>query len=442
MTGALIIFGLTYALIASEKVDKSAAAIWGAAAVILFRLVPYDHALKSIDLNVIFLIVGMMLVTNVLWRTGLFEWIAIVIAKQAKGSGVLILTEFVIVTAVVSSLLDNVTTVILIAPITILVTQILEIPTVPFLILEAVFSNIGGTATLVGDPPNILIGSASHLTFNDFIVNLTPLVLILLVCGAAFMLLVFPKMMRATDAAKERIMKANPRLAITDRRILIRSLCVFTFILLGFFLGHPLGIEPGIVALCGAFVMVVVCKCEVSAVLEKVEWATILFFVGLFILIGSLEYNHVFERVGKAVLSVTGDNVLLTALSILWFSAIASAIVDNIPLVLAMIPLIQSIVPVLGEQTGLNTSPELLRASIEDPLYWALALGACLGGNGTLIGASANVVVAQIAKKNNYKLTFMGFTRYGFPIMVASLVVSTLYIYVRYFLLPGWTEGI
>lgn len=439
MVLTIIIFAITYVFIASEKIDKCAAAVLGSAAVIILNLAPYtkhiDHEtgheveglLNKVDLNVIYLLTGMMVIVNILSQTGLFEWIAITLAQKAKGRGMVILVNFLIATAVLSALLDNVTTIILIAPITILVTEILEVPTVPVLILEAVFSNIGGTSTLVGDPPNIVIGSKAGLSFMDFIVNLAPPIFIIMVIGILLVVPFFRKQMKVPDNIRERVMRAHPEKAIIAPGKLKRALPIFILVILGFFVGHLFHIEPGIIALGGALLMAVVCRMDVHHVLEQVEWGTIFFFIGLFMLIGALEHNGVFESLGRVVISLTDGNLLLTAMAVLWFCAIFSAIVDNIPLVIAMMPLLQTIIPEYVASTGMSYE------QVSQPLYWALALGACLGGNGSLIGASANVVVSQIAHKNKYKLSFMDFTKFGFPLMIMSLLVSTVYIYLRYF---------
>ncbi len=439
MVLTILIFAVTYVFIATEKIDKCAAAILGSSVVIILGLAPYTMhldpetghevpgLLNMIDLNVIFLLTGMMVIVNILSKTGLFEWIAIVLAQKAKGRGMVILINFLVATAFLSAMLDNVTTIILIAPITILVTQILEVPTVPVLILEAVFSNLGGTATLVGDPPNIVIGSKAGLSFMDFITNLTPPVLIILAIALVIIIPLFKKRMHVPELIRERVMKAHPEKAIIDPKVLRRALPVFCLVIIGFFVGHMFHVEPGIIALGGALLMAVVCGIDVHQVLEHVEWGTIFFFIGLFMLIGALEHNGVFELLGATVIELTHGNLLLTTMAVLWFCAIFSAIVDNIPLVIAMMPLLQIIIPDYVASTGLS------QEQVSHPLYWALALGACLGGNGSLIGASANVVVSQIAHKNRYKLSFMDFTKYGLPMMLLSLVISTVYLYLRYF---------
>ena len=430
---SLGIFLFVYALIAFDIVDKTAAALLGAGAVILLHLVPYHEAVKSVDLNVIFLLIGMMSVMSILAETGFLEWLAIAIAQRAKGNAKVIVVQFLLVTAFLSAVLDNVTTVILIAPITILITQLLEIRTVPILVMLAIFSNIGGTATLIGDPPNIIIGSATTLSFNDFLFNLGPVVVVMTLVCLALVRFRMGATLDTKEEARRRVMMAQPELAILDPVLLKKCGGVLALILLGFFTSRLTGFEPGIVALAGSVVMMIVCKVDIHTALHKVEWATILFFIGLFMLISALEHNKLFEKSGEMLIHATQGNLLLTVMVILWASAIASAIVDNIPLVIAMIPLIKTMVPVFTAQMGLTDDPALAHTAIEAPLYWALALGACLGGNGTLIGASANVVIAQIGMRNNANITFMEFTKAGFPIMMITVLISSVYMYFRYF---------
>ncbi len=431
MLGSIILFAITYVLIASEKLDKTAAALLGASAAIFLGLVPHEEALAAVDLNVVFLLMGMMVVVNILAGTGLFEWVAVTIARRARGDGMRILLLFLLTTAVLSAALDNVTTVILIAPITILICEILELNVVPFLILEAIASNIGGTATLIGDPPNVLIASATGLSFNDFILHLSPAVVLIMAIGLPVAALLFRGSTRVRPECQDRLLAARPDKAILEPERLKRALVVFGLMLLAFFASHSLHIEPGIIAISGALIMAIVCGVDLHHALEKVEWNSIFFFIGLFMLIGALEHNHVFESLGVLILEVTSGNLAATALTVLWFSAIASAIVDIIPLVIAMIPLIKSIVPVFAQQLGLSDA-EAIRLQIEEPLYWSLALGACLGGNGSLVGASANVVIAQIARRNRYDFTFWGFTRLGLPTMLGSTAIASVYVYLRY----------
>jgi Na+/H+ antiporter NhaD/arsenite permease-like protein len=432
MTVLLIIFAVTYVLIATDKIDKTIAALLGGGLAIGTGYISYEDALRAVDLNVIFLLVGMMIVINIIGRTGAFEWMAIRLAQAARGNGLVILVLFLVATAVISAFLDNVTTVLLMAPVTFLIAQILEIPVVPFLILEAVFSNIGGTATLVGDPPNVLIGSATGFSFNTFLWHLSPVVAIIGTISLGVVVLVYGPQFRVNPTLKGRVLRARPKLAILDHRLLRWSTFMFALILLGFFLGRPLGIEPGLVALCGGAAMALVGRVSIAHVLERVEWNTILFFVGLFMLVGALEHNGLFELLGRQMLSVTGGDLLLTCLLILVVSALASAIVDNIPLVIALIPLLQSIAPDFAQAMNI-TDPALIQSAVMYPLFWSLALGACLGGNGTLVGASANVVIAQVAARNRHPISFAQFTRIGLPIMLLHVAIGSVYVWWRYF---------
>ncbi|HJH03483.1 MAG TPA: ArsB/NhaD family transporter [Victivallis vadensis] len=432
MWTGITIFILAYIAIASEKVDKTIAAMIGAGLMVAFHVADFTEMLGKVDLNVLGLLIGMMIIVNVMATTGVFEYLAVLIARQTRGNGVLVTVEFLLATAIISAFMDNVTTIILMAPITILITQLLGLPTVPVLILEALFSNIGGTATLVGDPPNILIGASCNLSFNDFIINLAPVVLLIMaVCLGAVVLLMRKKLQSNPDSVVQ-VQLTQPRRAILDPARLKRSLIVFALVLLGFFTSRLIHLEPGLIAICGAFVMVPVCRLELAHMLEKVEWNTILFFCGLFMMVGALEIDGVFTLLGEHMVSLTRGNFALTMMIILWGSAILSAIIDNIPLVISMIPLINSIVPVFARQMGIEADTEAIRQQISEPLFWSLALGACLGGNGTLIGASANVVISQIAHKNNYKLSFKDFTCYGAPIMVLSVFISMVYLFLRY----------
>jgi Na+/H+ antiporter NhaD/arsenite permease-like protein len=429
MYGALIIFGICYAFIAFEKIDRTVAAILGATAVVFLGIIPGDVALERVDLNVFFLLVGMMTIVEVLSQTGLFEWVAVIIAQKARGNGMLILIGLITATALLSAFLDNVTTVVLIVPITILITQILELPTAPFLILEAVFSNIGGSATLIGDPPNILIGSRANLTFLEFLANLTPVIALLMVLLLIILFVIFRKMMRVKPEARDRMMIARPELAITDPVRLKRGLPVFFLTIVGFCVCHTINVEPGLVALAGAMLTVLVTRTSLRKVFERLEWDTLFFLFGLFILVGALEHQGLFEIMGNALFNVTEGRMMLGMLSVLWLSGLLSAVLGAVPVAVAMIPLVHTMIDAYFAGSGL--APEL-QHQIGEPLWWALALGSCLGGIGTILGSAANVVVVQIAKKNRYHISFMHFARYGLPIVLLSLLFCSLYLYLRY----------
>lgn len=433
MVGPLLIFGFTYLVIISEKVDRTAAAVIGAAAMILFRFMPHEAAFACVDLDVVFLLTGMMIVVGILSETGLFEWVAIFIAQRARGNAVAILVGLLAATAVLSAFLDNVTTVVLVAPITILVTQILEVPSVPYLVLLALFSNIGGTATLIGDPPNILIGAKSGLTFNQFLAHLSPAVIVV---GAAVLAPIawFARKPLATPPeARVRIMQAHPELAIVQPGRLRRGLVVFGFIIAGFIMGHVIHVPPGVVALTGGFVMMIVCGVGIHAAMEKVEWDTIFFLIGLFMLVGTLEHTGLFDSTGGAISRAIGHNLFLLCLAVMWVAGLLSALFGNIPIVMAFIPLVNTMISLYFEpRGGMESFPHETVRLVADPLWWSLALGACLGGNGTLFGAAANIVVSQIAKKNGAPFSFTTFLRYSVPVTLASMVISSAYVYLRY----------
>jgi len=426
-----------FGLIMTEVMHRTMASMIGAALCLIVlanqnRPPSLSQVVGWMDHGTLGLLWGMMLIVGITMRTGVFEWTGVMACKLSKGDKTKLLLLLCAVTGVLSAFLDNVTTVILVAPITILVGQILGLPVMLFLVLQAIASNIGGTATLIGDPPNVLIGSQAGLTFMDFIRNLAPVVIIIMVIVFPAITFLFRRQLQVSPEARSSIMRAKPELAILDHTLLRRSLIVSACILLGFFLHHALDIEPGLIALGGAVVMCLVCGKDMHHALEKVEWGSIFFFVGLFMMVGALEYNGIFERIGLFILGVTNNDFLLTLMAVLWFAAIMSAIVDNIPLVIAMIPLMKTIIPVFALQQGIDMASPEAHTLVAMPLYWALALGACLGGNGTLIGASANVVVVQIARRNRYPISFAMFTAYGFPIMIVTLIISTVYIYFRY----------
>lgn len=424
MIASIVIFVLVYILLATERVEKSVAAVLGAAAVLILGLIPFHAVAAAVDLNVIFLLIGMMTCVAILSETGFFEWVAISVAKLMNGRPVPILIMLLIVTMIFSALLDNVTTIILLAPVTILITQLLELPTIPFLILEALASNIGGTATLIGDPPNIIIGSRAELSFNDFIIHLTPGVVLIAIIFIFTAFLVMKKYLHVSDAIRTRVIEACPERAIRDVKKMKRSLIVFGFIFLGFFTHHHLGVPPGVIALAGMGLMLMVCYTKSEAMLRHVEWDAIMFFIGLFIIIGALEHTGAIDLLANGLLSLCGDNMLLTTMVVLWGSALLSAVLDNIPFVIVMMPMIQKLLVDTGAApTG------------DNPLFWALAMGACLGGNGTIIGASANVVVSKIGERNGYHISFMHFMRWGFPFMIQSVFIAMIYLWLRYFVL-------
>jgi Na+/H+ antiporter NhaD/arsenite permease-like protein len=430
---SIAIFITAYCFIASEKVNKTIVSVLGASGMLLLGLVSFSEAVAAIDLNVIFLLVGMMTSVYILSRTGFFEWVAVGVAKRAKGDPWLIMLFLLTVTALLSAFLDNVTTIIMLVPVTILIMQLLDISPVPFVIMEAIVSNIGGTATLIGDPPNIIIGSQADLSFNSFITNLGPPVLIIFAVFMSTVFLIFRKRFHVAESTRKRVIDAIPALAIIDKKKMIRSLSVFGLIFAGFFMHNMLGIKPGIIALGGSMIMLLVCGEESEDTLTRVEWGVIFFFIGMFMMIAALEANGVMAWLGYNIIHLAGKNLFLVCIVVLWGSAIFSALLDNIPFVITMVPLVRQFVVYFAGMSGI-TDPAIVQAQIAEPLWWSLALGACLGGNGTMIGASANIVMARISEKNNYPVTFKRFFKYGFGFMVQSMIICTLYIWIRYFM--------
>ena len=427
MTEVLVVaaFAGAYVLIATERVHRVAAALGGAAAMVLLGVVDAEVAFFSeetgVDWNVIFLLLGMMIIVSVLKQTGVFDFLAIWAAKRARGKPFAVMVLLVVITAVASALLDNVTTVLLIAPVTLLVCDRLRVPPVPFLLAEVFASNIGGTATLIGDPPNIIIGSRAGLSFNDFVLNLAPIVVILMVVFIGMCRIMFRSAFQYNPERVAAVMALNEREAIRDHGLLIRSLVVVFAVMVGFVAHSALHVEPSLVALLGAGALVAVSKLDSPEFLEEVEWSTLVFFVGLFIMVGALVEVGVIADLGEAVTEAVGDQYFLAASVLLWGSALLSGIVDNIPYVATMSPLVQGLVE------GGGGSDE------SKALWWALALGADLGGNATAVGASANVVMIGIAARNGHPISFWHFTRYGLVVALVTIALSWPYLYLRYY---------
>jgi Na+/H+ antiporter NhaD/arsenite permease-like protein len=420
---AIAVFVIAYVFIATEKVPRIAVALTGAALMVIIGATD-DHGIffsedSGVDWNVIFLLLGMMIIVGILQQSGVFEFLAIWAAKRAKGRPFVIMVMLVVITAVLSAFLDNVTTVLLIAPVTLLICDRLGTPPIPFLITEIMASNIGGTATLIGDPPNIIIASRSGLTFNDFVLNLGPIVAILLVVFVGMCWFMFRKQLRFDATRVARIMALEEREAIRDVPLLIKSLSVLVLVLVGFVLHSLIHLEPSIVALMGAGLLVLLTRLEPRKIFADVEWETLVFFAGLFIMVGSLVNLGVIEMVGQAAITAVGDNFFGAAIGLLTGSAVFSGIVDNIPYVATMAPLTNDLVQAGG--------------AAAHPLWWALALGADLGGNATAIGASANVVVLGIAKRNGHPISFWQFTKYGLIVTAVTIALCIPYLWLRYF---------
>ena len=421
---AVAIFVGAYVLIATERVHRVAASLGGAAIILGLGVTSSQDAFYSsetgVDWDVIFLLLGMMLVVGVLKRTGVFEYMAIRAAKLAGGRPYRVMVLLVLVTAGASALLDNVTTVLLVVPVTLLVCERLGLHPLPFLMAEALASNIGGAATLVGDPPNIIIASRADLTFTDFLIHMLPVVLVVLAAFLVLIRVMFRKSLAKPVTGVDALMALDEREAIKDPRLLLRSGIVLGAILIGFLLQRQTGISPSVVALVGAGIMILISPARPGELVEDVEWETLLFFIGLFILVGALVEVGALEQLAQFMANATGSQVVPTLMVVLIGSAVVSAIVDNIPYVTAMTPVVESLIasnPALGH---------------DGALWWALALGADFGGNATLVGASANVVVVGIAARNGLHISFWTWMKYGVPTAAMSIAIAIPYVLLRY----------
>lgn len=415
---SVIIFLITMTAIMTERVHRTVAAIAGAILLIVTHILTIEKSISYVDMNTIGVLVGMMLFVAVVKNSGIFEYIAIKSAKVAKGKPVNIMIIFIIITAVLSAFLDNVTTVLLVGPMTIAITRILDISPVPFLITQIMASNIGGTATLVGDPPNIMIGSAANLSFTDFILNTGVPAFIALIAAIGYFLILYKKHMKVEDSAINNIMKMDENKAIKNKSLMVKSIIMIILVVVAFVFHSQLGMESCTIALTAAIIMLLFGGQDAEEVIISVEWSTILFFIGLFIVVGGLEETGIIEKLANMLISATNGNMVLTMIIILWASAIISSFLDNIPFVATLIPLIIT----MQQAGGIDVMP----------LWWALSLGACLGGNGTLIGASANVVLSSISNKNGYPITFKDYFKVGFPMMIVSIIICTGYLLLRF----------
>lgn len=418
--GAIILFGIVYATIMGGKFNRTVIALTGGLIMILLGLLSQEVALKDdIDFNTIGLLIGMMMLVGITRRSGIFEAIAIWAAQVTKGYPLFLFTLLAIITATASALLDNVTTVLLIVPVTITLTEHLHIDPIAFLIMEIIASNIGGTATLIGDPPNIMIGSAAHLSFTDFILHLAPIALFILFITIGLLLLFYRKNLQVKDEHRLQVLTLSPKAQIKDWPLCQKSVLVLVLTMTGFLFHNTLHLESATIALTGALLLMIISGEEPGNVLLQVDWSTIFFFVGLFMLVGGLKATGVITAMAEWALTLTGSQLDLMTYVVLWLSAIASAVVDNIPLVATMIPMLKEMSIISGTSV--------------QPVWWALSLGACLGGSGTLIGASANVIVADLATKNGYPFSFRQYLTVAFPLMLLSIIICHIYIYWRYF---------
>ena len=415
--GAVAVFVVVMITIMTEKLHRSLAAITGAMIVLALHVMPFDAAMEHIDFNTLGVLLGMMLFVSVVKLSGVFEFLAIKCARLAKGDPWKIMLLFVLLTAVLSAFLDNVTTVLLIGPMTLTVCKLLDVNPIPFFMTEILASNIGGTATLIGDPPNIMIGSAAGYSFFDFILYDAPAVAIILVAILGVFYALYGRKMNVDDEHKARIMELDEHAQIKNRRLLKQSVVMTALVVVGFMAHGALGLESCIIALGAAGIIMLISGESIEEALSNVEWTTLSFFAGLFVIVGALAETGVIGMLANGLIDATGGNVFITMLVLLIGSAVISSFLDNIPFVATMIPILLAM-----ESTGMDVTP----------LWWAVSLGACLGGNGTLIGASANVVLSDISKKHGYEITFAKFFKTGFPIMLLTILIAGVYLVVRF----------
>lgn len=414
---AVAVFVVVMITIMTEKLHRSLAAITGAMIVLALHVMPFDAAMEHIDFNTLGVLLGMMLFVSVVKLSGVFEFLAIKCARLAKGDPWKIMLLFVLLTAVLSAFLDNVTTVLLIGPMTLTVCKLLDVNPIPFFMTEILASNIGGTATLIGDPPNIMIGSAARYSFFDFILYDAPAVAIILVAILGVFYALYGRKMNVDDEHKARIMELDEHAQIKNRRLLKQSVVMTALVVVGFMAHGALGLESCIIALGAAGIIMLISGESIEEALSNVEWTTLSFFAGLFVIVGALAETGVIGMLANGLIDATGGNVFITMLVLLIGSAVISSFLDNIPFVATMIPILLAM-----ESTGMDVTP----------LWWAVSLGACLGGNGTLIGASANVVLSDISKKHGYEITFAKFFKTGFPIMLLTILIAGVYLVVRF----------
>lgn len=413
------VFLIAYGLIASERFDRTLIALLGGLLVVVLGIIDQEEAFAAIDFNVIFLLAGMMVLAGGLSRTGFFEFVAGHAIHRSRGEPFRLLILLAVLTAVLAAVLDNVTTVVLLTPVTLSIARTLRVSPIPYLISQIFASNIGGTATLIGDPPNILIGSAAGLDFGAFLVNLAPVVILILLAFLVIMRVAFRRKMEDDADRLDLLAELDPAAAITNLPLMIRSLVVLGLTIVGFLAHSAFGLEAATIALLGATVLMIVGPLDPHEALGDIEWNTLFFFVGLFMLVEAVVHVGIVGGVADALARATDGQLGLATMGVLWFSALASAVVDNIPYTATAIPIVERLV-----EGGLAS----------DALWWALALGACLGGNLTIVGASANIVVANLAARDGHPITFVQFFRYGIAVVLASLAISSVYLWLRYLL--------
>ena len=424
-----VLLVLAYVTIMTDRLNRAVVALLGAGLMIVTGILSQDEAIRGVDFNTIGLLAGMMLIVGITRRSGVFEYVAIWSAKAVKANPAGVLALLSIVTAVFSAFLDNVTTVLLIVPVTFAICRELKVPPYPFLFNQIIASNIGGTATLIGDPPNIIIGSAANLAFDQFVVHLAPVIVVVLAVQVLITHLIWGRKLHAAPEDRARVMAMDERAAITDWKLLKQALAVLAAVIVAFVVARFIGLLPATIAMFGAAVLLLLDSHgrtseeqthHVHGRLSELEWITLFFFIGLFILVAGVERAGLLDILARKLVAATGGEMTTMAFTVLWASAILSAIIDNIPFVATMIPVIKDMAPVFGGAEHLM------------PLWWALALGACLGGNGSLIGASANLIVAGTAERQGVPFKFRTFTMTAFPLMLISVAISHVYLWLRY----------
>ena len=414
---SIVIFIVVFAFIISEKIHRTTAALAGAVVLILTGIVTFDVGMEHIDFGTLGVLVGMMIFVAVVKQSGIFEYIAIKTAKAAKGNPWIIMVLFCFITAILSAFLDNVTTVLLVGPVTFTVCKMLKMSPVPYFIVEIMASNIGGTLTLIGDPPNIMIGMQAGLSMLDFIVYNGPAIFFIMIAAIGMFYVLYGRNMSATSEEMESVMHLHAPEAITNKRLFHQSVVMTVLVALAFVFHSVVGVEPSVVALTAAAIMLIISAAEIEKVLLDVEWATIGFFAGLFIVVGGLVETGVIDMLANGLIDITGGDVMITIIVLVWASAIISSFLDNIPMVATLIPIIMAI-----GNTGVDVMP----------YWWAISLGACIGGIGTLIGASANVVLSGMSKTYGYPITFMEYTKVAFPMMLVFTAISCVYLVLRF----------
>ncbi|OBB72187.1 Na+/H+ antiporter NhaD-like permease [Mycolicibacterium flavescens] len=422
---ALAIFVVAFWFLATERANKVTTVLVAGGLMTLLGLAPGEEVFYSehegIDWNVIFLLLGMMVIVGVVKQTGIFDFLAIWAAKRARGKPFRLMVMLMVITGVASPVLDNVTIIMLVAPVTLVICDRLEIAAQPFIIAEVLASNIGGAATLIGDPPNIIIGSRAGLTFNDFLIHMAPIVAIIFVLFVLFTKVLFRTELRASEMRVDKVMALQERRAIKDFRLLVRSMAVLALVIVGFSFHSVLHVAPSIVALLGAGIMLLVTKVDVNEVLPEVEWPTLVFFMGLFVMVAGLVHTGVIGWIGDAAVNLFGDDFFLAATGLLFGSAVLGAFVDNIPYTATMAPVVE------------DMAAQAPDAATGRALWWAFALGACFSGNGTAIAASANVVAIGIAQRAGHRISFWQFSRYGIVVTLLSTLLAWVYVWLRYF---------